>query len=121
MINQPPPFKGLNIRMPTIFPIKRRGVYLQGVYIATSYAVGMLTNSSSGLYDNENYKPFKTGEENPKPASCMGLFRNPRIAKQILSSVPNQCCPLRSLKTLSPKTSNLDPNLRPKWMRAVRS
>ena len=30
MINKPPPFKGLNIRIPTIIPIKGRGFINQG-------------------------------------------------------------------------------------------
>ena len=30
MINQPPPFKGLNIRIPIIIPIKGRGFIHQG-------------------------------------------------------------------------------------------
>ena len=30
MINKPPPFKGLNIRIPIIIPIKGKGFVIQG-------------------------------------------------------------------------------------------
>ena len=36
MINKPPPFKGLNVRIPTIIPIKGRGGYQSWVYIRIS-------------------------------------------------------------------------------------
>ena len=36
MINKPPPFKGLDIRIPIIIPIKGRGFIDQGSGLATS-------------------------------------------------------------------------------------
>ena len=32
MINRPPPFNGLNIRIPTIIPIKGRGLLIRGLH-----------------------------------------------------------------------------------------
>ena len=37
MINKPPPFKGLNIRIPIIIPIKGRGLLIRGLH----YAMGL--------------------------------------------------------------------------------
>ena len=34
MINEPPPFKGLNIRIPIMIPIKGRGCINQGSWLA---------------------------------------------------------------------------------------
>ena len=35
MINKPPPFKGLNIRIPIIIPVKRRGFINHGFTLGT--------------------------------------------------------------------------------------
>ena len=41
MINKPPPFKGLNIRIPSIIPIKGRGFINQGSALVVGRMSGM--------------------------------------------------------------------------------
>ena len=58
MINKPPPFKGLNMRIPTIIPIKGRGCINHGSTLLDAFTffgcglasyVGGFGSESSGL------------------------------------------------------------------------
>ena len=63
MINEPPPFESLNIRIPIIIPIKGKGFVTQGVWVRE---YGPLTLGSLYTYFSTPYVPLKVLESASK-------------------------------------------------------
>ena len=61
MINEPPPFKGRNMRIPATIPIKGRGFINQGS------GLGMNRASTGGFCTWRAYPCVKQGEQEKEP------------------------------------------------------
>ena len=59
MINKPPPFKGLNIRIPIIIPIKGSGFINQGFGVCFTWTLDVLPFFGFVLHSYEADHPLK--------------------------------------------------------------